>query len=293
MPGDGGWLSATVNPNGLEAVARAELREPEGTWRTLAETEVYGTASPATVRLRLPEVPPGEHVVRVTVTSSAGSASSPPLTIGRAIVPEPTATPVAGTSPAPVPTATAAPTPPPPASGPVAGRSVQVEVVSGSVSYRVPTATRYTKLTGTATLPLGVLLETTKGKVRVTSIVNARPQAATFNGGKFSVTQTSTGMTELALAGALSCSASERAGIAARSEEEEEAPALGQGQRRLVPHARQRQRRHGPRDRVADRDTCAGTTIYVRKGAVSVWPRRGGLSKLVRAGQRLFSPRPG
>ena len=39
-------------------------------------------------------------------------------------------------------------------------------------------------------------------------------------------------------------------------------------------------------------DTCAGTTVYVREGAVSVWPRRGGRSKLVRAGQRLFTPRP-
>ena len=111
-----------VNPNGLEAVARAELREPEGTWRTLAETEVYGTASPTTVRLRLPELPPGEHVVRVTVTSSAGSASSPPITIGRPVEPEPTATPLAGASP-PRPTPTATPTPPPPAPGPSRARA--------------------------------------------------------------------------------------------------------------------------------------------------------------------------
>jgi len=39
-------------------------------------------------------------------------------------------------------------------------------------------------------------------------------------------------------------------------------------------------------------DTCAGTTVHVREGAVSVWPRRGGRSRLVRAGQRFFAPRP-
>jgi streptogramin lyase len=290
----GGWLSALVNPNGLEAVARAELREPEGTWRTLAETEVYGTASAVTVRLRLPEVPAGEHVVRVTVTSSAGRASSPPLTIGRAIEPEPTATPIAGMSPTPAPTATPAPSAaPPPASEPVEGKSVQVAVISGSVSYRVPPATRYTKLTGTATLPLGVLLETTKGKVRLTSVVDAKPQAATFNGGKFSVSQTSTGMTETALAGALTCSASERAGIAARAKKKKKRLLWGKDSGGSF-----RTRGNGSVATVRGTewqtvDTCAGTTIYVRKGAVSVWPRRGGLSKLVRAGQRLFSPRLG
>ena len=148
--------------------------------------------------------------------------------------------------------------------------------MSGTVSYRVPPATTYTELTGTATLPLGVLLDTTDGKVRVTSQVDGAPQAATFHGGKFSVTQTSTGMTEMALAGALDCSASERAGIsAAREEEKEEAPALGQGQRRLVPHARQRQRRDGPRNRMADRGHLRGhDRLRARGRGVGVAPAR-------------------
>jgi ferric-dicitrate binding protein FerR (iron transport regulator) len=168
-----------------------------------------------------------------------------------------------------------------------------VEVVSGSVSYRVPTATRYTNLTGAATLPLGVLLETTKGTVRVTSLVDAKPQAATFTGGKFSVTQTSTGMTELALAGALSCSASERAGIASRAKKKKKRLLWGKDSGGSF-----RTRGNGSVATVRGTewqtvDTCAGTTIYVRKGSVSVWPRRGGRSTLVRAGQRLFSPRLG
>ena len=73
----------------------------------------------------------------------------------------------------------------------------------GSVEYRVPPSRRYVKLTGSATLPLGVLLDTENGAVRLTSTVDGKPQAGTFSGGKFTVTQTATGMTELALAGPL------------------------------------------------------------------------------------------
>jgi hypothetical protein len=286
-----GWLAARVNPNGLEARATAELRQPEGTWRVLAETEVYGTVSPEPVRLRLPDLPPGEHVVRVTVTSSAGSASSHPITVGRPVEPEPTATPVPATSPTP--TAPVAPAAAPPAPAAVEGKSVGVAVVSGIVSYRVPPSTTYTRLTGAATLPLGVLLDTSAGKVRVTSQVDGSPQAGTFNGGKFSVTQTSTGMTEMALAGALSCSASERAGISAGKKKKKKRSLWGKDSGGSF-----RTRGNGSVATVRGtewrtEDTCAGTTVYVRQGVVSVWPRRGGLSKLVRAGQRLFSPRAG
>jgi hypothetical protein len=162
------------------------------------------------------------------------------------------------------------------------------------VSYRTPSSTTYTPLRGTATLPLGVLLDTSAGTVRVTSQVDGSTQAGSFTGGKFSITQTSTGMTELALAGALDCSAKERAASASAATKKKKKRLLwgkdtggsfrtrGNGSVATVRGTEWR-----------TEDTCAGTTIYVRHGVVSVWPRRGGLSTLVRAGQRLFSPRPG
>jgi hypothetical protein len=140
----------------------------------------------------------GERV-RLVVFTTAGQATSPVITIGAA---PPSPSPTAAPAPAPVPT----PTP-----GAVEGKTVAVEVLSGEVSYRVPPATTYRELTGTATLPMGVLLETTDGTVGLTAEADGRPQSGTFFGGKFTVTQNAAGMTELALAGPLSCTAKDRA----------------------------------------------------------------------------------
>lgn len=290
-----GALTATVNTNGLEAVVAVEVRDADGAWRAHARTELYGTASARTIRLALPELAPGEHAVRVTATSAAGSTASAPVTVGeRVVVPEPTATATATPLPNVSPTPTPLPPAPTPAPGPVEGRTVAVEVVSGTVGYRAPDARSYTRLTGTAVLPLGVLLDTTDGRVRVSAQVDGATQRGTFNGGKFSVTQTATGMTELALAGPLDCTARERATASTLAKKKKKRRSLwgkdsggsfrtrGNGSVATVRGTEWR-----------TEDTCAGTTVYVREGTVSVWPRRGGRSTLVRAGQRLFSPRPG
>ncbi|WP_157592471.1 Vgb family protein [Solirubrobacter soli] len=282
---DDGAVSARIKPNGLTTTVKAELRRPDGSWFEVARTQIDATA---TIRLPLPDLAPGEHVARVTATNTAGSTSSRPLTI---VVSEPeptaTATPVATVSPTPTPTVTPTSTP-----GPVEGKSVEVAVVSGEVSYRVPPETTYTAITGSVTLPLGVLLDTTDGKVRVASQVDGKAQTATFNGGKFTVAQTSTGMTEMALAGPLQCTASERATTSAKPKKKKKRSLWGKDSGGSF-----RTRGNGSVATVRGtewrtEDTCAGTTIYVRQGAVSVWPRRGGRSTLLHAGQRLFSPRP-
>ncbi|MDA0178753.1 hypothetical protein OJ997_00475 [Solirubrobacter phytolaccae] len=285
-----GVLSTTVRSHGLEALAAAELQQADGTWRELSRADLYGTTSPRTVQLALGELAAG--VVRVTVTSAAGRTSSRPLTLEEPPVePEPTATPIPVPTTSPTPGAT--PAPPPPPAGPVEGKSVEVAVVSGVVSFRAPDAKTYTRLTGKAVLPLGVLLDTESGRVRVAAQVDGATQQGTFNGGKFSVTQTATGMTELALAGALECSDRERGATASRAKKKKKRSLWGKDSGGSF-----RTRGNGSVATVRGtewrtEDTCAGTTIFVREGAVSVWPRRGGRSKLVRAGQRLFSPRPG
>ena len=98
-------------------------------------------------------------------------------------------------------------------------------------------------------------------------------------------------MTELALAGPLSCTASGRATAAQKGKKKKRSlwgkdsggkfRTRGNGSVATV---------RGTEWRTTD--TCAGTEIYVREGSVSVWPRRGGRSKLIRAGQRQFTPRP-
>jgi hypothetical protein len=268
-----GFLTASVTTNGLEARARAELLNSDGTWRVLSVHVIQGSA----VRIELPPLTAGEQV-RLVVFTTAGQATSPVITIGAPPTPAPTAT------PAPTP----APTPTP---GAVEGKTVAVEVLSGEVSYRVPPATTYRELTGTATLPMGVLLETTDGTVGLTAEADGQPQSGTFFGGKFTVNQNAAGMTELALAGPLSCTAKDRATAAQKGKKKKRSlwgkdsggkfRTRGNGSVATV---------RGTEWRTTD--TCAGTEIYVREGSVRVWPRRGGRSKLIRAGQRQFTPRP-
>ncbi|HWK26584.1 MAG TPA: hypothetical protein VNS09_08480 [Solirubrobacter sp.] len=195
--------------------------------------------------------------------------------------------------PAPAPAPPPAEPPPPaptPTPGPVQGRSVAVRVAAGTVSYRIPPSTRYVKLAGAATLPLGALFDTTHGKLTLTSAVGGKLQTGTFHGGKFIVTQTRTGMTELALAGPLACGA--RTLFAAKPKRKKK--------KRLVwgKESGGSFRTRGSSSVATVRgtewrteDTCAGTTVYVRRGAVSVWPRAGGRSKLIRAGHRYLTPR--
>ena len=72
-----GWLTASVTTDGLEARARAELLNADGTWRVLSVTVVQGS----TVRIELPPLVAGEQV-RLVVFTTAGQATSPIITIG-------------------------------------------------------------------------------------------------------------------------------------------------------------------------------------------------------------------
>jgi streptogramin lyase len=311
------------SPEALAADVSGALWYAQGsTVRRLDDPTAYWTGSPVAALAAGPDgalwaavqggaarIVPGETPTFVDVDPAARSRAiaagpdgrmwltldRPPYLVKIAVAeePEPTATPIATASPAPAPLPDT-PAVPARALGPVEGKSVEVAVVSGSVSYRAPASKTYLALKGKAVLPLGVLLDTTTGKVRVAAQVDGTTQQGTFHGGKFSVTQTSTGMTELALAGPLDCSAREKATTASLAKKKKKKRSIwgkdSGGSFRTRGNSSVATVR-GTEWRTED--TCAGTTIYVRDGAVSVWPRRGGRSTLVRAGQRLFSPRPG
>lgn len=320
------YRSVGVTPTALAAGADGTLWYAQGaTVRRLDDPTVYATGSPvsalatgadgalwAAVRGGLARIVPGEAPALITqgidpAAQGTALAATPDrrlwLTLDRAPyllrvtlpapptgTPTPTPAPPAPTPAPPTPTPTAAP------AGAVEGTSVEVRVLSGTVSYRVPPETDYTRISGRMTLPLGVLLDSEAGKLRLTSQVDGAPQSGDFNGGKFSVTQTATGMTELALAGPLSCTRADRA-KAATSQKKQKAKKKKRSIWGKDSGGSFRTRGNGSVATVRGtewrtEDTCAGTTVYVRKGAVSVWPRRGGKSKLVRAGQRFFAPRP-
>ena len=87
--------------------------------------------------------------------------------------------------------AVAAPAPPSPAFA----KTVALAPVSGTVLIRPPAASYYAQLTGARTVPVGTVVDTTAGRVRLTS-ANPRPgsfQSGQFFGGTFQVRQSRAG----------------------------------------------------------------------------------------------------
>ena len=82
---------------------------------------------------------------------------------------------------------TATPTAPPP---PVAGKAVNVNVVSGQVLLKVPGG-KFVPLTNATQIPVGSQLDTTKGRVKLTSAATkaGKTQASDFYDGIFQVKQ--------------------------------------------------------------------------------------------------------
>ncbi|MDA0159811.1 hypothetical protein OM076_06025 [Solirubrobacter ginsenosidimutans] len=269
LQGGSGTIDATVSPNGLDTDVSAEAQNADGTWRALGTTRVPASTASVPVSLALAGLAPGTTTqVRMTAVNEAGTAAtaSIPITLpGRA--------PVATTTP-----------------GPVEGKTVVVKVISGTVSLKIPGQRAYAKLSGTATVPMQTLLNTSNGRVQLSAKADGKTQTGRFDSGKFRVNQLRNGITQLTLAGPLACG--KRANVSAAGK----------------PKPRKRRvwgsdkggsfRTHG-RSSVATvrgtrwltEDTCAGTRVRVTEGSVRVWDTKGGLAVILKAGQERFTPR--
>jgi len=78
---------------------------------------------------------------------------------------------------------------------PTFARTVVLQPVSGTVLIRTPGVTTYTHLTATQTVPVGTVIDTTAGRVRLTS-ANPRPrsvQSGQFFDGTFQIGQSRSG----------------------------------------------------------------------------------------------------
>jgi hypothetical protein len=203
---------------------------------------------------------------------------------------------------APLPTP-AAPSPLPgtelgPASAapPAVGHSVAIAPASGSVLVRVPGATHAAVLSGAASVPLGSILDTRAGSVKLqTALPGGETQTGTFRGGLFEVRQPvgGHGMTELVLRGALpTCPAG---GVRAAAVTRRRPPRVLWGHDR---HGRFRTRSsnsvitvRGTTWYVADR--CDGTLTRVTSGSVSVRDLHRHRTVVVRAGHSYLARRTG
>ena len=180
-----------------------------------------------------------------------------------------------------------------PAGRPVRGRSVAVQASAGIVLVRLPGTRRATPLDGAAQVPLGAVIDTTHGTVRLTSASSAHgSQTGLFSGGAFRVRQTHgpRPVTQLALAGGdfSTCPRAGAARAAAKKGPSRRLWGRDKGGRFTTIGRSTSATVRGTRWLTEDR--CAGTRVTVAEGAVSVRDWRHRRNVIVRAGHSLFVP---
>ena len=215
-------------------------------------------------------------------------------------------------TPAATPTPTATPTPSPTVEAPahvptpVLGTTIVVARGSGRVLVRLPGGKRFRRLGEAVELPIGTVVDSRLGRIRLTSAIDraGTTQTGSFWGGRFQIRQGARGdgMTSLEL----------RGGSFARCPRPRAKPsslARTSGVAREYPRRRV-VRRLWARDRggrfrtfgnnsVATargtawitRDRCDGTVTSVLEGAVAVRDRKRHKTVLVRAGHRYLARR--
>jgi hypothetical protein len=183
---------------------------------------------------------------------------------------------------------------PAPAAAPILAASVNVAPASGTVLVRVPGATRAAALADGASVPVGSIIDTRAGTVKLQSALPAgRTQTGTFHGAVFEVRQSvgDHGMTDLVLRGATPTCPAGGARAAAAS-------------RRRPPRSLWGHDSHGHfRTRASNSvitvrgttwfvsDRCDGTLTRVTSGSVAVRDLHTGRTVVLRAGQRHLARR--
>ena len=244
---------------------------------------VGGLAPATTYHLRLVAsndrgVTDGDDVTFATLAAT-GQGSAAPL-------PTPAA-------PSPLPGTELAPAP---AAAPVLEASVAIAPANGSVLVRVPGATHAAALSSDASIPVGSIVDTRAGSVKLrAALPGGATQTGTFHGGLFEVRQPAggRGMTELVLRGApATCPAG---GVRAAAVARERPPRVLWGH---DGHGKFRTRAsnsvitvRGTTWYVADR--CDGTLTRVKSGSVSVRDLHRQRTVIVRAGHSYLARRLG
>ena len=162
------------------------------------------------------------------------------------------------------------PPPPPTPPAPVNGKSVTVALKSGRVLIKVPGSSRFVPLGDLQSIPVGSIVDTTNGRVTLTSIdANGVTQTADFYEGQFQVQQNAGGsLVTLRLRGG-DFSSCPSAGSSARAAKRSGRKLWGSGAGRF--------RTQGNFGAASVRgtiwltvDQCKGTFFKVRRGVVTV-----------------------
>jgi len=171
---------------------------------------------------------------------------------------------------------------------PEPGKSVNAEPVKGTVRVKSPGGD-FVEWTGEGQIPVGALVDATKGTVRLTSAadLDGKTQTGDFFEGVFKIGQKreSKPVTELTLSGDLTCGRRSKAQVGAAARK-----------RRLWGRARGRFRTRGRRSSAAVRgttwlveDRCDATFTRVKDGRVDVRDFRRKRTIALRAGQSYLA----
>ncbi len=255
-----------------------------------ASLGVVGVATDGSWTKTLENVAPGEHAYTAVARNAAGGPSAPSgaktVTVAQVALQTPAPTPAPPGPPAPGPTPTPTPTPSNELPPPVVGKDVNVEVKTGRVLLKVPGANRFVELVAGQKIPLGTIVDATKGHVTLTS-AGARGvlETAEFYAGIFKVSQTKGAkpVTVVTLAEKLSCpKKGKAASAAAKKKKTRKLWGSGKGNFRTAGHYSAATVR-GTRWLV--QDTCTTTLTKVTQGVVEVRDNVRRKTVLVRPGK--------
>ena len=181
---------------------------------------------------------------------------------------------------------------------PVTGKSVNIRRLKGKVCFTPPKTKKCIPLTGPVQIPVGSLIDTTKGRIALISSADdeGAVQSAWFYSGIFKIGQTrgSSPVTELTLAGPkLSCAkAKKKAKRATASAKKKKKPKT----RRLWGDGKGRFRTNGQFSSATVRgtkwvviDRCDGTLTQVKRGSVTVRDKARRKNIIVRAGKQYLA----
>jgi hypothetical protein len=272
-------------------------------WFEVGTTLAYGTTTnpasagkgdkPVAVAAGIGGLQPATaYHVRLVASNDRGTSQGEDVTFTTSGTADPSATPLpAPAAPSPLPGTELAPATTAP---PVLGRSVTLAPATGTVLVRVPGATNSAALGDGASVPVGSIVDTRAGTVKLQSALPAgRTQTGTFHGGLFEVRQPAGGhgMTDLVLRGAPpTCSARGARAAAAAT--------------RRPPRSLWGHDSHGHfRTRASNSvitvrgttwfvsDRCEGTLTRVTAGSVAVRDLHTGRTVVLHAGQRHLARR--
>lgn len=179
---------------------------------------------------------------------------------------------------------------------PVIGQSAVAQVTAGTVRVRVPGSHSFHQLTAGRTIPLGSLIDATRGRLNVTTALNThgRTQTAAVWAGRFVIGQTrSNGMTTFRTATEpLNCTVDTNGAAHAQAVSAKRRTSTSLWSK--DNHGRYSTRGHNSVATVRGTvwktvESCMGTLTFVKKGVVSVLDTHTHRSVLVHAGHSFLA----